>query len=190
MFKRLNSPVLRTASALALAFALSTPALAYQGYGQGYGWSGGMGKAYHDCHRMGPGHPKAMGEACPYHEKAMKMPRVAPGKSLGVMVHDLSDAMLDQNNLGYGIRVARVQPESAAAAAGLMAGDLIVEFNGKPIYSGDRLRWLVRQAEAGKSLEIKLHRDGNPMTLNATLNEPAAKPKPKCDEGEAPRIGT
>jgi membrane-associated protease RseP (regulator of RpoE activity) len=186
MFKQLNSPVLRTASALALAFALSAPAQAYQGYG----WSGGMGKAYHDCHRMGPGHPKMMGDACPYHEKAMKMPRTGPSKSLGVMVHDLNDAMLDQHNLGYGIRVARVQPESAAAAAGLMAGDLIVEFNGKPIYSGDRLRWLVRQAEVGKNLEIKLHRDGKPMTLNALLNEPVVKPKSGCDEREAPRIGT
>lgn len=202
MLKRLNQPLLHVAAAVALAFSLSAPAVAYQGYG----WSGGMGKAHPDCRHLGPGYP-GMREACPYREgmaregmrdgmardgmarDGMARMQRAPAKSLGVMVHDLADAMLDEKGLGYGIRVARVQPDSAAAAAGLKAGDTILEFDGKPVYSGDRLRWLVRKAEAGKSLEIKLIRDGAPVTLNATLKEPEPV-KPRCEEPDTPRIGT
>ncbi len=196
MFQNFNQPFLRTVSAvaLALAFAASTPALAYQGQGMGMGMGMGPGMGHPNCYcpNAGMAHPQAlrsgpMREDCPYAQAQVRKAK-APGKSLGVMVQDLPDAALDEKGMSYGIRVARVQIDSAAAAAGLKSGDIIQEFNGKPIYSGDRLRWLVRQSEVGKALEIKVLRDGAPMTLNATLADPVAKPK--CDEPAAPRVGT
>lgn len=162
-------------SALAIALTLSTPALA-------------------DCWRGGPGmsgdhpacgqyrHNMQGGDACPYMNPQMKrhaMPGMMSGQSLGVMVGNLSNAKLDEAGLSHGIQVARVMPDSAAAQAGIQAGDVITEFAGSPVYSAERLRWLVQKAATDKGLEIKLIRDQKPVVVNATLKAP--EPKPKCD---------
>jgi serine protease Do len=109
------------------------------------------------------------------------------GKSLGVMISNLADAKLDQTGLGYGVSVEKVLPDSAAATAGINAGDIITEFAGKPVISGERLRWLVHQAESDKPIEVKLVRNGKPMALNATL--PTPKPPP-CMDKKPGRVGT
>jgi len=162
-------------SALAIAMTLSTPALA-------------------DCWRAGQGmpadHPACCqyrhnmqgGDACPYMKPQMKlhaMPAMTSGKSLGVMVGNLPNAKLDEAGLSHGVQVARVMLDSAAAQAGIQAGDVITEFAGSPVYSAERLRWLVQKAETDKGLEIKLMRDQKPVVLNATLTAPEAKTK--CD---------
>jgi S1-C subfamily serine protease len=112
----------------------------------------------------------------------MPHPQVAmpAGRTLGVLVAPLGDAALDELGLGYGVRVAKVQAGSAAEAAGIQADDVILEFDGKPIYSGDRLRWLVRKGEEDKQVEIKLQRGAEVITLTATPTTP--EPKPKCEE--------
>jgi S1-C subfamily serine protease len=110
------------------------------------------------------------------------------GKTLGVMVSDLPNAMLDEADMAYGINVEKVQSDSAAAAAGIRAGDVIAEYAGKPVYSAERLRWLVRKTPAGKGVDIKLMREGKPLTVTATLAEPAAKDN--CNATPAPRQGT
>lgn len=170
-------------SALAFSMALSAPAFA--GHWHGYTV---MGQGHPYCHGY-PGHHagmEAMG-SCPYLQ-GHPGPAAMSGKTLGVMVSDLPSAMLDEANLGYGINVEQVQPDSPAAVAGIRAGDLIIEFAGKPLYSGDRLHWLVRKAEADKPIEVKLVRENKPFTVSATFNE--AAPKDKCDSMKAPRQGT
>jgi membrane-associated protease RseP (regulator of RpoE activity) len=168
-------------AALAVAVTFSTPALA-------------------DCWRAGHGmpadHPACCqyrhnmqdGDACPYMDGRMQRhakPAEMRGKSLGVMVSNLPNAMLDEAGLSHAIHVEKVLPDSAAAQAGIQAGDLITEFAGSPVYSADRLRWLVRKTEPGKSLEIKLMREQKPVVVNATLTPPAAKPN--CDMRPGPK---
>lgn len=172
-------------ASLALSLTLASPALADH-WRSGYG----MSKPHQCCHCPGHGHLHGMQGGrndCPY-KQGMAQPAPAAGKTLGVLVSDLADATLDERGIGYGVKVNKVQPDSAAAVAGIQAGDLIVEFAGKPVTSGDRLRWLVRQAEAGKGVDIKLLRENQSITLNATLAEPA--PKGKCEDKPAPRLGT
>lgn len=162
-------------SLLACGLALSAPAAADHWRGQA-----GMG-SYDHC-------PLYQGaDNCP--NKPMR-PMVQPmsGKSLGVYISDLPNAMLDGGTVGYGVNVEKVRPDSAAATAGIKAGDLIVEFAGKPVFSGERLRWLVRKAESGKAVDVKLMREGKPVSLNVTLSEPA--PKEKCEPKAESRIGT
>ncbi len=168
-----------TLTVLAAAMMLSAPALAEP-------WRGGMAGMQHNCPAY---HQSMQGDGCPYMKSRMQHQAMPMrGQSLGVMVSNLSNAMLDTAGLSHAIHVEKVLPDSSAAQAGILAGDLITEFAGSPVYSAERLRWLVRKAEAGKALEIKLLRDQQPVTLNATLIAP--EPKAKCEEKPSSRIGT
>ncbi len=178
----------RGLAALAVTMALTAPAAAdhWRGYpGMGYGHPACQGyPGYHPGYHRGY-HP-GMAD-CPYAKGPAEAAPMA-GKSLGVYISDLPNAMLDAAEVGYGVNVEKVRSDSAAAAAGIRAGDLITEFAGKPVLSGERLRWLVRRAESDKPLEVKLMREGKPVTVSVTLKAPEAKPR--CDTKDAPKLGT
>jgi S1-C subfamily serine protease len=182
MSNRMQNVLGRALAVLAVTLTLAAPAAADHGWGPP-----GAGYGHPACQGY-PGLPPGMGE-CPY-LKGMDVPAPMAGKSLGVYISDPSNAMLDAASTGYGVNVAKVLPDSPAAAAGIRSGDLITEFAGKPVLSGDRLRWLVNKAEAGKPVEIKLVREGKAVTLSVTLKAPEPKCKCDCDEKAAPRVGT
>ncbi len=64
-------------------------------------------------------------------------------------------------------RVDSVQPDSAAAAAGFKAGDLVVAIDGRPIESFAEMQRIV-SASAGETLEITVEREGVRQVLKAT----------------------
>ena len=64
-------------------------------------------------------------------------------------------------------RVGSVQPNSAAAAAGLQKGDLIKVISGKKIKTFDDLRKIV-QASPGKPLTVQIARKGQELALVVT----------------------
>jgi len=188
MTRSLHSFLGRGLAALVFTLALAAPAAAdhWRGYhDMGYGHPACQGYPGHHpgYHR---GHESGMAD-CPYARGAAKSASMA-GKSLGVYISDLPNALLDAAEVGYGVNVEKVLPDSAAEAAGIRAGDLITEFAGKPVLSGERLRWLVRKAESDKSLEVKLMREGKPVTVAVTLKAPESKPR--CDTKDAPKVGT
>jgi len=95
---------------------------------------------------------------------------------LGVFTQPLSDDFAKYWNLNIdgGLIVSTVVPTSPAGIAGLKSGDIITEFNGTPIRAKlDRdvlgFTKLVRDAGAGKSVEIKFLRDGKPQSVTTTL---------------------
>jgi membrane-associated protease RseP (regulator of RpoE activity) len=180
MLSIVRASLLSAASALAITLTLAAPASADH-------WRGHPGMGQPHCQEYHGYHPGMHGHGgCPYMHGDQASPAMG-GKTLGVMVSDLPNAMLDEADMPYGINVESVRPDSAAAAAGIRAGDVIAEFAGKPVYSAERLRWLVRKAQPGKGVEIKLMREGKPFVVTATLSEPA--PKEKCDAMPAPRQG-
>ena len=81
-------------------------------------------------------------------------------------------------------RVDSVQPDSAAAAAGFKAGDIVVAINGHPIENFTEMQRIVG-ASAGESLAVTVDRDGNQLVLTAT---PALK-EVKDNFGNVQRIG-
>jgi regulator of sigma E protease len=81
-------------------------------------------------------------------------------------------------------RVDSVQPDSAAAAAGFKAGDIVVAINGRPIENFTEMQRIVG-ASAGDSLAVTVDRDGNQLVLTAT---PALK-EVKDNFGNVQRIG-
>ena len=64
-------------------------------------------------------------------------------------------------------RVDAVQPDSAAAAAGLKPGDVVLAIDGRPVESFSDMQRIV-SANAGRTLTFQIDRGGAPMTLTAT----------------------
>ncbi|MFP4614361.1 MAG: RIP metalloprotease RseP [Thiohalorhabdus sp.] len=81
------------------------------------------------------------------------------------------------------VTVNQVEPESAAAEAGLQPGDRVVAVDGEPVASWHRFLSLVRESP-GEPLEIRVRRDGEERTLSAS---PAAVSGP--EEEEVGQIG-
>ena len=92
---------------------------------------------------------------------------------LGVVLQDLDASLAtyfslpDQN----GALVDDVTPGSAAAKAGLVSGDVIVSFNGKPVTDANNLILEVSDSLPGTEVTLKLFRDGSAKTVTATLGE-------------------
>jgi putative serine protease PepD len=76
--------------------------------------------------------------------------------------------------LGVGVRdggalIVEVSPDSPAAAAGLEAGDIIVEFEGQEISSAEALWQAIQSCQVGDEVEITYIRDGNVTTTSTVL---------------------
>ncbi|MFC0322890.1 DegQ family serine endoprotease [Gallibacterium melopsittaci] len=68
-----------------------------------------------------------------------------------------------------GAFVSEVLPDSAAAKAGLKAGDIITALNGQTINSFSELRAKIATTGAGKEMEITYLRDGKSNTVKVKL---------------------
>ena len=64
-------------------------------------------------------------------------------------------------------RVDAVQPDSAAAAAGLKPGDIVLAIDGRKVESFSDMQRIV-SANAGRTLSFEIDRGGTPLTLTAT----------------------
>lgn len=93
---------------------------------------------------------------------------------LGVTIQPLTQAMVKSYNLkdDRGAMVSDVaDPKSPAAKAGLKHGDVIVEFNGKPVEGTDKLIDMVTSTEIGKRVTMKFYRDGKLLDTTVTVGE-------------------
>jgi serine protease Do len=70
-----------------------------------------------------------------------------------------------------GVMIHHTVEGSPAEAAGLQAGDVIVEFNGRKIVDGIDLRNRVAESEVGQTVRIKALRGGRPVEFTVQLAE-------------------
>ena len=70
-----------------------------------------------------------------------------------------------------GALVAAVSEASPASAAGMRAGDVIVEFNGKAVTRNDDLPQQVAATAPGTTVPVKVIREGKERTLNVKVEE-------------------
>lgn len=68
-----------------------------------------------------------------------------------------------------GVEVVEVSPGSSAEDAGLEIGDRVLSLDGAPVTIIDELAGLVLARQAGEEVELEIIRDGEPMTIVATL---------------------
>jgi len=70
-----------------------------------------------------------------------------------------------------GALVAQTFPGGPADAAGLKPGDVILDLDGQKVGDGVGLQGIVEQLQIGRAYPIHLIRDGQPLTLQATLQQ-------------------
>jgi len=107
---------------------------------------------------------------------------------LGVLTQPLTDDFAEYWELPKegGIVIASIVPNTPADKAGLMEGDVVIEFNGIPLHAKQNREVVIftkriREAGIGKAVPIKFYRQGEIKECNAFLEE---RPKPARDAGE------
>ncbi|MXP49418.1 serine endoprotease DegP [Pantoea sp. Eser] len=92
---------------------------------------------------------------------------------LGVMGTELNSelAKVMKVDAQRGAFVSQVLPGSAAAKAGIKAGDVVVSMNGKPLTSFAALRAEVGSLPIGTTLKLGLLRDGKPLDVSVQLQQ-------------------
>ena len=70
-----------------------------------------------------------------------------------------------------GVRFSDVRPGSPAAKAGLKAGDILVQFGDKPIHNLYDFTDALRRSKVGQVVEVKVLRDGKPLTVSVKLEQ-------------------
>lgn len=92
--------------------------------------------------------------------------------TIGISGRNVDEATAKQYNLAKaGVYVATVEPFSSAEKAGLKAGDLIVEFDGKNISTMDELNGYKNEHKIGDEVSIKVLRGKEELELKLTLGE-------------------
>ena len=81
------------------------------------------------------------------------------------MLLDVADVVL------AGVRVQQVMPGSAAETAGLIAGDVLIAFDGEPVADLRSYSALLKAASPGDEVDVTVLRDGDELTVTATLGE-------------------
>jgi len=120
---------------------------------------------------------------------------VSSGKAsharLGVTIQDLNQALAESFGLPRpdGALVASVAPSSAAAAAGLRAGDVITEVNGQPVVRSGELSSLIGLSAPGEVVKLQVWRDHAARELQAKLGSVEAPPSEVADAGGALQPG-
>ena len=70
-----------------------------------------------------------------------------------------------------GVKFSDVKPNSPAAKAGLKAGDVLIQFGDKPIKNLYDFTDALRRSKVGDVVEVKVLRDGQPITASVKLEQ-------------------
>jgi serine protease Do len=94
---------------------------------------------------------------------------------LGVEIQTLDQSLANSFKLPApgGALVAKVEPDSAAARAGIKAGDVILKYNGQTLVDAGQLSAQVGQSMPGDRATLEVWRDGKTSTLTATIGSAA-----------------
>lgn len=92
---------------------------------------------------------------------------------LGVKIQSVTEDIAESLGLKgtEGALVVEVLPDSPAAKAGVIQGDVIQEFDGKKVETMRKLPRIVAETEVGKRVQLTLWREGKSRTMDITLGE-------------------
>ncbi|MDP6375558.1 MAG: DegQ family serine endoprotease [Pseudomonadales bacterium] len=92
---------------------------------------------------------------------------------LGVMIQEVNRDLAESFGLEkpHGALVSQVVDNSPAEAGGILAGDIIIAFNGREIERSSELPHYVGRALAGKEAELEIVREGKRIRLDVEIGE-------------------
>lgn len=98
---------------------------------------------------------------------------------LGIRFLEIEGQLADYFGLSAdeGVLVSSVGEDTPAAKAGLRAGDVVLELDGKAIQDSRDLMQAVRDGEGGRPLTVKLLRDAKSLEVEVVLPEPETPKK-------------
>ncbi|MBI2344286.1 MAG: DegQ family serine endoprotease [Deltaproteobacteria bacterium] len=110
---------------------------------------------------------------------------------LGVYLQDLTSELAKNFKIEgmEGALVSQVIDDSPAEASGLKTGDVIVEFDGKPVKNVHELRNRVAFSPVGKSVPVVIIRTAQRQTLEVTLGQRPDEQATKTEPESAERLG-
>ncbi len=91
---------------------------------------------------------------------------------LGIGIQTLTPRLASSFNLQHpvgGVLVNSVDPETPAEMGGIVRGDIIVQFDGKEIPSSNMFQQMVADTAIGKTVSIKVIRDGGETFLKVKI---------------------
>ena len=77
----------------------------------------------------------------------------------------------DFGQVETGVKFSDVKPNSPAAKAGFRGGDILVQFGDKEIKNLYDFTDALRRSKVGDVVEVKVLRDGKPVTAKVTLEQ-------------------
>lgn len=90
---------------------------------------------------------------------------------IGITGKDLTQAEADRYDYPLGIYVRSVEDFSAAQKAGIKAGDIIIEADGKTVKTMDELNEIKNTHKIGEQMTLKVYRDKKESNITITLAE-------------------
>ncbi|MBI1810442.1 MAG: DegQ family serine endoprotease [Nitrospirae bacterium] len=98
---------------------------------------------------------------------------------LGVSIQRLTPELAEKFGIkdSDGALVGDVVKGSPAEKAGIMRGDIVLEYNGKKVKDADSLRNTVAQTKAGVQVNIKILRKGKEYNITVTITESPKEPE-------------
>jgi serine protease Do len=91
---------------------------------------------------------------------------------LGISIESLSPQLAEYFGTKDGVLVSSVSDDSAAAKAGIKAGDVITSFNGSAVGDPQELRRRIQSLNDGDEFTVSVTRDRKPLTLKGTAERP------------------
>lgn len=92
---------------------------------------------------------------------------------LGVYIQEVTRDLAESFGLDRpkGAIIAEITEDGPADEAGLEAGDIVLEFNGKEVESSSALPPMVGQVKPGETVEVEILRGGERKTIEVTLGQ-------------------
>jgi len=104
-----------------------------------------------------------------------------PTSFLGVFLQEISGDRARALSLPEetGVEITRVDSNSPAANAGLMPGDVVLQYNGQRIEGIEQFSRMVRETPAGREVRLQIFRNGGSQTVTAKIGTRTAGQPPQ-----------
>ena len=136
-----------------------------------------------------------IGFAIPINMAKQLLPQLREGKVrrswLGVMIQDITPELNAKLGLGAdeGALVSDVVSGGPAEKAGIKRGDVILQFDGKPIRSSRDLPFVVASTPIGKTVTVEVMRESQRMNLQVKTEELKEEAEAAPSQEAPPKLG-